>query len=110
MGEAKRRAEQARRVHDALLQKFGDEGMVMEAGWASLKAVWLHPDSPPEQVKDLRWAFFAGAQHLYSALMNIMDPDEEPTAADMKRMEMIHVELEAFRHEMEASITTEGRA
>jgi hypothetical protein len=37
-----------------------------------------------------------------------MDPDDEPTPADMKRMELIHNELEAFRRELELR-TTSGK-
>ena len=32
------------------------------------------------------------------------DPGEEPTDGDMKRMDLIHKELEAFRKEMELRV------
>jgi hypothetical protein len=44
----------------------------------------------------MRWVFFAGAQHLFGSIMGIMDPGEEPTDADLRRMDQIDVELKTF--------------
>ena len=35
----------------------------------------------------------AGAQVLFSSIVNILDPGSEPTEADLKRMDLIHNEL-----------------
>jgi hypothetical protein len=110
MGEAKRRAEELAKAAEKLSRELADKGMLIEAGWLALKAVWLSPDAPAQQVKDLRWAYMAGAQHLFASLMGALDTGEEPTPADLKRMDLIAAELEAFRQEMEASLPTEGKA
>jgi hypothetical protein len=45
---------------------------------------------------ELRMAFFGGAQHLFGSIMGILDPGEEPTEQDMRRMDLISHELETF--------------
>ena len=113
MGEAKCRSERMTPFELAmqgLQRKLADEGKTIEAGWIALRTVWIPPDAPEDQVRDLRWAYMAGAQHLFSSIMTIMDPGDEPTDADLKRMDLIAEELEAFGREMAASLPTEGRA
>lgn len=109
MGEAKRRI-----VHEAAneyAKAANDKGLLIEAGWLSLKALWLHPDSPPDQVDMARHAFFAGAQHLFGSIMGILDPGEEPTEADYKRMDLISAELDAFIKDFELRhVPTQGSA
>ena len=85
----------------ALSKKLADDGKLIEAGWVILRGMAVPPDAPLLQLNEMRMAYMAGAQHLYSSLMTIMDAGTEPTAADLRRMELIHNELEAFRKEME---------
>jgi hypothetical protein len=92
--------EQQRRIHDELMKRFTADGRLIEAGWQSMLLLVVPKDAPDVQVKEMRNAFFMGAQHLYAALMCIMDEDAEPTEADMKKMSLIHHELEAFRKEV----------
>lgn len=110
MGEAKRRAEAVREATEEVTRQLGDKGMVIEGGWLALKAVWIPEGAPAEQVKDLRWAFMAGAQHLFASITTIMDKGEEVTEADLKRMDLISAELEAFAAEVEGSLPVAGRA
>lgn len=100
--------EQQRRIHDELMKRFTAEGKLIEAGWQSMLLLVLPKDASAIQVKEMRNAFFMGAQHLYAALMCIMDADREPTANDLKKMELIHNELEAFRMEV-TNVHTPGR-
>ena len=58
----------------------------------------------------MRYAFMAGSQHLFASIMSILDPGDEPTEKDLKRMDLIAAELEVFRKEMEAELPTRGRA
>lgn len=109
MGEAARR-EAARRTAEAVTNRFASDGMLIEGGWAALCAVWVPRDAPPEQIKDLRWAFMAGAEHLFSSIMTTLDPGSEITDEDLRKMELIQAELDAFRLEVEASLPTAGRA
>lgn len=109
MGEAKRRI--VREVADRVAKDARDKGLLIEAGWLALQAVWLHPESPPEQVDMARHAFFAGAQHLFGSIMGILDPVAEPTAADYERMDLIAAELDAFIKDFELRhLPTAGNA
>jgi hypothetical protein len=53
-------------------------------------------DAPKIQLQEMRQAFFAGAQHLFSSIMTILEPDAEPTDKDLERMDLIDKELRAF--------------
>jgi hypothetical protein len=81
-------------------RKLADEGRLIEAGWVSLQASAIPADAPPVQLKEMRMAFMAGAQHLFHSIVGILDADEEPTDADMRRMDLINAELTAFYEEM----------
>lgn len=78
-----------------------DKGLVIELGWIAMLKHAIPQDISDEEVAKFRQAYFMGAQHLYASIMGILDPGREPTAKDMRRMELIHRELERFRaHEM----------
>jgi hypothetical protein len=110
MGEANRRGIVGEAAN-AFAKAASDDGKLIEAGWLALKAMWLDPESPPEQVNELRQAFFAGAQHLFGSIMGILDPGEEPTDADLKRMDLISAELDAFIKDFELRhVPTQGSA
>ncbi len=103
MGEQKRRAERMTphdRVAQELTRKLIDDGKLIEAGWASLAAMWVPANAPPQQVTDLRKAFMAGAQHTWASLMTMLEPGADPTAADLSRMDKIQAELDAFGAEL----------
>lgn len=74
-----------------------NDGKLIEAGWVGLKAACF-PDAEPSalQEEEMRNAFFAGAQHLLSSIMNTLDPGSEPTDADLLRLVNIEKELRAF--------------
>jgi hypothetical protein len=95
---------------DRLAKELSDQGRLIEAGWIALRELWLSPNTPPDKAKALRWAFMAGSQHLFASIISILDPGEEPTDKDLKRIDLIHAELETFRKEMEADLPTRGRA
>jgi hypothetical protein len=96
---------------DRLARALTDQGLLIEAGWVSLRAATIPADAPAEQLHDMRATFFAGAQHLFGSMMGMLDPDEEPTAADMERMNKIDAELRQFIEEFELrNLPAEGRA
>lgn len=88
-------------VAQELSKRLSDQGRLIEAGWVMLRAMAVPPDMPQMQVNEMRYAFMAGAQHLFASIMTILDPGEEPTYADLARLEKIHIELDKFRQEME---------
>jgi hypothetical protein len=73
-----------------------DEGKIIEAGWVSMRALMIAKDAPPLQLDEMRMAFFAGAQHLFTSIMSVMEAGEEPTENDLRRMSSIHAELDTF--------------
>lgn len=79
----------------SLERELVDKGLLIEAGWCLLRHLTLQ-GAPEMQVREMRKAYFAGAQHLFASITNFLDMSEEPTPDDIRRMEMIHVELEAF--------------
>jgi hypothetical protein len=93
-----------------LSKQLADDGKLIEAGWLSLRLL-MRPDAPQVQIDEMRMAYMAGAQHLFSSMMSIMDSGEEPTEADLNRMSLIHTELENFQKEWELwAAKTKGSA
>ena len=94
-----------RAAFNALARDLIDKGLLIEAGFAGLRAQasrvtraqrTMHPDAPPDQVREMRMAFFAGAQHVFGSIMQALDPGAEPSEADFSRMDKIAAELHAF--------------
>jgi hypothetical protein len=83
-------------VVDRIVKESIDKGQLIEAGWIALKLVSMPPNASQDQIDDMRGAFFAGAQHLFSSIMSVLEPDKEPTDNDLRRMAMIQSELQEF--------------
>ena len=81
-----------RRLQNELI----DKGLLIQAGWVGFRLAVGLEDAPKQQLEEMRNAFFAGAQHLFGAIMGTLDEDAEPTDADLRRMDLIHSELQAF--------------
>lgn len=84
-----------------LTEQLTDQGKLIEAGWIGLRIAAVNKNADEIQLHEMRMSFFAGASHLFSSIMAILDPGEEPTAKDMKRLDMIHNELQAFIKDFE---------
>jgi len=95
---------------ERLSRQLADNGKLIEAGWMALRAQAVPLSASAAQIDDMRLAFMGGAQHLFASIMTILDPGSEPTRADLRRMELIHRELEAFATELKLRLTTGGRA
>lgn len=99
-GDAETRAtpsrEEIKAAAAALTRKLADAGKIIEGGWYGFDMLVIPKDAPEVQRKEMRLAFFAGAQHLFTSIMNVLDSDREPTADDLRRMDLIHRELEAW--------------
>jgi hypothetical protein len=83
----------SRETLEKLTASLTDQGLLIEAGFSGL---CISEGAPEQQLHDLRIAFFAGAQHLFSSIMTVLDPEDEPTAQDLGRMNKIHEELQRF--------------
>lgn len=88
---------------DEVTKKFMDEGRIIEAGWQSMKLVAIPPTAPDIQLREMRKAFFCGAQHLFASILGCLEADDEPTETDMKRMDLVHRELGEFIKEIKES-------
>ena len=80
-----------------LTKDLTDKGKLIEAGFAAFAHFVIPKDAPAIQVSEMRLAFMAGADHLFSSIISIMDAGEEPTDADLQRMDLINAELAAWR-------------
>lgn len=92
--------EEERKLHDELAKKFVEQGKLIEAGWQIMNSLILPKAAGEVQRREMRKAFFMGAQHLYASLIAIMDKDREITEADITKMTAVHEELEKFRWEV----------
>lgn len=91
---------------DKVTRGLMDEGKIIQAGWNGLEMLVVSKDAPPEQRREMRMAFFAGAQHLFSSIIAALEEgDEEPTEPDLRRMDLIHKELEQFAAEFKMERT-----
>lgn len=79
-----------------------DAGKIIEGGWVGFSLAVLPEGVSQTQVDEMRKAFFAGAHHLFSSIMSVLDPGHEPTARDLRRMDQIYEELQAFKKDFEA--------
>src|SRR4051812_33105940 len=82
-----------------LTVELASKGRLIEAGFAAFRVI-VFPGATPGQLASLRMAYMAGAQHLFASIMSLLEPGEEPTTADLTRMDLIHAELEVWRAEM----------
>jgi len=87
---------------EKLTQGLTDAGLLIEAGFVGLRHAAMAKDATELQVKEMRMAFFAGAQHLFASIMTIMEADAEPTEKDLARMSQIQDELDRFIKDFEA--------
>jgi len=95
---------------ERLTRQLADEGKLIEAGWVAMRLHVIPLDAPAGQIDEMRLAYMAGAQHLYSSMMSMFDPGIEETPADLRRMELIHNELQAFAAELAQRVPVKGRA
>lgn len=95
----------------AMAKRLSDEGLIIKAGWVGYRQCVMASDAPDIQVRECQIAFFAGAQHLFSSIMYSLDPEKEPTDADLRRMDLIDEELRQFAEQFhDRAMPPKGRA
>jgi hypothetical protein len=87
-------------VIDKVLAEWADKGKIIEGGWMAYVATSGLETASETQRTEMCKAYMLGAQHLFASIMGILDPGSEPTEKDLKRMGLIHNELEAFRRSL----------
>jgi hypothetical protein len=93
---------------EQLSRKLADDGRLIEAGWIAFRLVAVPPDASATQLDAMRIAYMAGAQHLFSSIMTILEPGQMETEADVSRLDLIDKELDKFAQEL-ALRTTRAR-
>lgn len=115
MGEAKRKSRREL-LDDAstfIGKTLADEGKLIEAGFFVFASSVISRADPEAEVKitELRLAFMAGAEHLFSSIMFIMDAGDEPTEANLRRMDLIQQEIDQWRGRISEHVQpAKGRA
>lgn len=100
-----------RKFLERLSKELLEQGKLLEAGFVGLRLAAIPDNAPKVQLDEMRMAFFAGAQHLFGSIMSILDPGDEPTDDDMRRMDLIAKELDAFIADFKMRHTpTQGQA
>lgn len=96
---------------EKLTRDLIDAGKIIEGGWVGFQLM-VFPDGVSQiQQDEMRKAFFAGAAHLMASIMNVLDPEDEPTERDLRRMSLIHKELDDFQKKFALNcVPTEGNA
>ena len=97
-------AKTLRAVVGQLTKKLTDEGMLIEAGWVGFASMCIPPTATEYQRRVMHKTFFAGAHHLFSSVMSILDPGAEATDQDLERMSKIHDELQRFSKQLKQSM------
>lgn len=102
----------ADRTHlERLTAKLIEDGRLIEAGWNGLRLAAIPLNTPAERLEELRAAFFGGAHHLFASLMCVLDEGDEPTEADLRKVDLIERELAEFIRDYEMKhVKTEGSA
>lgn len=102
MGREERRRQEIHQRVAAITKSAMDKGLIIEAGWAAFAAVIYPRGMSQTQHDQLRDAFFAGAQHLFGSIISALDPGDDPTLADIRRLDLINSELDAFQQMIKA--------
>lgn len=69
---------------------------LMAEQWDQFARGVLAPDAPAIQRKEMRRAFYAGAQSILFRVIEAFAPESEPTEADLQVMTDLHEELQDF--------------
>jgi hypothetical protein len=89
---------------ERLSKELADQGKLIEAGWVAYRVMVLPPNAPAIQIDECRLAYMAGAQYLFFSILTILDPGEDPTDADLNKMDLINKELQTFAKDLEQKI------
>jgi hypothetical protein len=92
--------ERTRELVDRITKTMADKGMIVEGGWRAYVVMKTQYQTRPVLItKEMRDAYFLGAQHLFASIFKILEPGQEPSDRDMKRLDDIDKELKAFIRE-----------
>jgi hypothetical protein len=87
----------------AITKELAAKGMIIEGGWRAYVILGGLENASQVQRDETRKAYYAGAQHLFASILSVLDPGEDTTDADMKRMSLINEELDRWVQSMKQS-------
>lgn len=97
--------------YEKVTRDLTDKAQLIETGWQALRRAAYPVDTPAAQLDDMRAMFYCGAAHLLASIMTILEPGEEPTEKDLKRLILINKELDEFMNDFQLRrCSTVGRA
>ena len=99
--------ETRRAMADRVAKRYADEGQFVESGWQVMRLLVLPSNASDIQVSEMRKAFFAGAQHLFGALMSMVTGEDK--AEDRRRLKLLDKELRAWHDELLREVTGGGK-
>lgn len=102
--------EKRKKIHEVAKQLTIDlatQGKIIQGGWRAFEMLVLPESAPDIQRTEMRRAFFAGAHHLWGSIMSFLEEGAEPTPADLKRMDLINDELDAYVEELKRAMAIE---
>jgi len=73
----------------------------IKRGWESYLKYVMPDGASSVQTKETRQAFYSGAAVLFWTLMIALDEDHEPTDDDMRKMEDLQNEIDAFGQQLD---------
>ncbi len=79
-----------------LTKLLADKGKLIEAGWVSYLHLVVPKTAGSVQIEETRRGFYAGSQHLFASIMQVLEDGAEATETDMKRLDNIQAELDEF--------------
>jgi len=94
-----------RKAAEEITKKLADQGLIIEGGWTAFKIVCKLEQAPEQELKERRITFFAGALHLFTSALTMLEPGQEPTEKDFKRMSAIADELKRFEGELKRTLS-----
>jgi len=97
--------EKIRALAEEITKKLADDGSLIEAGFRAMCILYLPREVSSEQLDDMRCVYYLGADHIFTSVLSVLEPDAEPTDKDLERMTKVYRELEAFRKTFNGGIS-----
>lgn len=111
MAEAKQKRQQFERMLHETTEQLADEGWLIMAGFAAYRQTVMPKEVSDTQLHECFVAYLAGCQHLWASMIDFLEPGQEVTAKDEKRMEMIFAEMQKITgHLYRVAYPTKGNA
>jgi hypothetical protein len=68
----------------------------MQELWNQFRVLVIHKDAPDDQLREMRRAFYAGADAIFNKVIFGLTPGEEPQPEDIQVLSDLKSELEDF--------------